>query len=115
MASDVGVPLSILESVQHVNERQRQLLCERLVARLGEDLHGHVIGLWGLAFKPGTDDLREAPSLALIDGLLQRGAVVRAFDPVAMPGLQRAGLPAPDSNWWTARWRRHPVRRHCWW
>jgi UDPglucose 6-dehydrogenase len=102
MASDVGVALDILESVQQVNDRQRKLLCERLVARLGEDLHGHVIGLWGLAFKPGTDDLREAPSLTLIEELLQRGAVVRAFDPVAMPGVAarwraRTGLELMDS------------------
>jgi UDPglucose 6-dehydrogenase len=62
-------------------------LVQRLVQRLGEQLHGHVIGLWGLAFKPGTDDLREAPSLAIIEELLRRGATVRAFDPVAMPGV----------------------------
>ncbi|MBA4176233.1 MAG: UDP-glucose 6-dehydrogenase [Leptothrix sp. (in: Bacteria)] len=102
MGADVGVPLAMLDAVQHVNERQRRLLCERLVARLGNDLRGHVIGLWGLAFKPGTDDLREAPSLNLIDELLQRGAAVRAFDPVAMPGVAarwpgRAGLELVDS------------------
>ncbi len=97
MATGAGVPLAMLDAVQQVNQRQRRLLGERLVARLGEDLRGHVIALWGLAFKPGTDDLREAPSLTLIDELLQRGAVVRAFDPVAMPALAarwpaRAGL-----------------------
>ncbi len=102
MGADAGVPLALLEAVQQVNERQRRLLCERLVVRLGDDLRGHVIGLWGLAFKPGTDDLREAPSLTLIDELLRRGAVVRAFDPVAMPGVAarwpgRTGLELVDS------------------
>ncbi len=87
MGSDAGTPLAVLEAVQQVNERQKHLLCERLVERLGPVLQGHVIGVWGLAFKPGTDDLREAPSLLIIDELLRRGATVRAFDPVAMPGV----------------------------
>ena len=97
MGSDAGTPLAVLEAVQQVNDRQKHLLCERLVERLGPALQGHVIGIWGLAFKPGTDDLREAPSLLIIDELLRRGATVRAFDPVAMPGVaarwpQRPGL-----------------------
>jgi UDPglucose 6-dehydrogenase len=97
MGSDAGVAMDMLQAVQDINQRQRSLLCERLVARLGESLAGHTIALWGLAFKPGTDDLREAPSLVIIEELLQRGATVRAFDPVAMPGVaarfsQRAGL-----------------------
>jgi len=87
MGDEVGVELGLMNAVQDINDRQRHLLCERLVARLGESLAGHTIAVWGLAFKPGTDDLREAPSLVVIDELLQRGAVVRAFDPVAMPGL----------------------------
>jgi len=87
MAQDVGVQLPMLKAVQQINDRQRQLLAERLVARLGESLHGVTVGLWGLAFKPGTDDLREAPSLVLIEELLRRGARVQAFDPVAMPGV----------------------------
>ncbi len=87
MGEDAGVELPILAATQQINERQRQLLVQRLVARLGEDLSGHVIGLWGLAFKPGTDDLREAPALVIIDELLARGATVRAFDPVAMPAV----------------------------
>ena len=97
MGSDAGVAMDLLQAVQDINQRQRHLLVQRLVARLGESLAGHRIALWGLAFKPGTDDLREAPSLVIIDELLQRGATVRAFDPVAMPGVAarwpgRAGL-----------------------
>jgi UDPglucose 6-dehydrogenase len=102
MGQDVGVDLPVLQAVQQVNQRQRQLLVERVVERFGEDLTGHSFGLWGLAFKPGTDDLREAPSLAIIDALLARSATVRAFDPVAMPGVarmwpDRAGLTLADS------------------
>jgi UDPglucose 6-dehydrogenase len=87
MAEEVGLQLEMLGSVQRINDRQRRLLCERVVERFGEDLHDLTIGVWGLAFKPGTDDLREAPSLVIIDELLRRGARVQAFDPVAMPGV----------------------------
>ena len=87
MATDAEVPTGLLDAVQAINDQQRRLLCSRLVAQLGESLAGHRIALWGLAFKPGTDDLREAPSLFIIDELLQRGATVCAFDPVAMPGV----------------------------
>ncbi len=83
MGHDAGVPLAMLGSVQQVNDRQRHLLSERVVQRFGEDLSGLTIAVWGLAFKPDTDDLREAPSLVIIDELLRRGAHVRAFDPVA--------------------------------
>ena len=97
MGTDAGVEMPLLQAVQQINTHQRSLMCERLVARLGPSLAGHTIALWGLAFKPGTDDLREAPSLVIIDELLQRGATVRAFDPLAMPGVAalwpgRAGL-----------------------
>jgi UDPglucose 6-dehydrogenase len=87
MGEQHGLPLHILGAVQQVNNHQRGLLAERVRQRFGDDLRGHSFALWGLAFKPGTDDLREAPSLPLIDELLQRGARVRAFDPVAMPGV----------------------------
>jgi UDPglucose 6-dehydrogenase len=87
MGQQQGLAMDILREVQAVNERQRGLLAERVVARFGADLRGRVFGLWGLAFKPGTDDLREAPSLVLIEQLLARGAVVQAFDPVAMPAV----------------------------
>lgn len=97
MAEEARVEMPLLEATQRINDRQRHLLCERLVARLGPDLSGHRIGVWGLAFKPGTDDMREATSLVVIEELLQRHATVQVFDPVAMPGLarrwpERAGL-----------------------
>jgi UDPglucose 6-dehydrogenase len=87
MGQGSGVDMGILRAVQEVNEHQKRLLGRRLVERFGTDLRGHAFAVWGLAFKPETDDLREAPSLVLIEELLARGAAVRAFDPVAMPAL----------------------------
>jgi UDPglucose 6-dehydrogenase len=84
MAEDSGLDLSIIKATQTVNDRQRSLLGRRIVKRFGEDLAGMQFAVWGLAFKPGTDDMREAPSVELINELLGRGARVRAFDPVAM-------------------------------
>ncbi len=85
MGHDAGLEMSLLEATRSVNERQRQLLAERVVERFGEVLTHLSFGLWGLAFKPGTDDMREAPSLVVVEELLKRGARIRAFDPVAMP------------------------------
>src|SRR5690606_5013089 len=74
----------ILESVLRVNERQRSLLAERIIAHFGGDLTGKRFAVWGLAFKPNTDDVREAPAHAIIRALTERGAEVVAFDPEAM-------------------------------
>jgi UDPglucose 6-dehydrogenase len=82
-ATDAGTPLNLLEAVEAVNERQKRVLVDKIVRRLGEDLHGKTIALWGLAFKPNTDDMREAPSRVIISELVRRGALVRAYDPVA--------------------------------
>jgi len=79
----VGMPLQILGAVERVNQAQKQLLGEKIAARLGADLQGRTIAVWGLAFKPNTDDMREAPSRALIDALVAAGARVRGYDPVA--------------------------------
>jgi len=73
----------LLEAVEAVNERQKRVLVDKIVRRLGEDLHGKTIALWGLAFKPNTDDMREAPSRVIISELVRRGALIRAYDPVA--------------------------------
>jgi len=94
MGLEAGLDMSLLGAVKSVNDGQRRLLSDRVMARFGADLRGRAFGLWGLAFKPGTDDLREAPSLVLIDELLARGAVLKAFDPVAMPAYAaRHGVP----------------------
>jgi UDPglucose 6-dehydrogenase len=81
---ELGVDASILESVEAVNEDQKGLILRWVTDRFGEDLSGKVFAIWGLAFKPNTDDMREAPSLVTIEGLLARGARVTAHDPEAM-------------------------------
>ena len=82
--SELGADPSILLAVEDVNRRQKRILLERLIDHLGEDLTGSTVAVWGLAFKPNTDDMREAPSIVTIEGLLERGARVVAHDPVAM-------------------------------
>ena len=83
----------VLNAVEARNEAQKYVLSGKIIKRFGTDLRNHVFGLWGLAFKPGTDDMREAPSRVLLEELLGGGARVKAHDPVAMPVAQRE-LPA---------------------
>ena len=80
-----GRHLRILEAVEAVNEAQKHILVQKINARFGSNLKGMLFGLWGLSFKPHTDDMREAPSRILLKALLERGAQVMAHDPVAMP------------------------------
>ena len=84
-----GHELKLLKAVEAVNETQKRVLADKVVARFGADLTGRRFALWGLAFKPGTDDLREAPSRVLIEQLTQRGAAIVAYDPVAMNEARR--------------------------
>ncbi|NJD05346.1 MAG: UDP-glucose/GDP-mannose dehydrogenase family protein [Methylococcaceae bacterium] len=83
-ARDVSYQAELLQAVEAVNDRQKHRLLEKIDGYFKGDLAGRTIALWGLAFKPNTDDMREAPSRVLIEALWQRGAKVRAFDPVAM-------------------------------
>lgn len=83
MGRGLGYPLDIAEAVERVNRAQRDLFLDKIVARFGPDLGGRTFAVWGLSFKPRTDDVREAPALTVIEALLARGAEVRAFDPVA--------------------------------
>ncbi|GAO36039.1 UDP-glucose 6-dehydrogenase [Sulfuricella sp. T08] len=83
-AKEYGSELRILNAVEVANERQKEVLLDKITARFGDDLSGKNIALWGLAFKPNTDDMRDAPSRVLIKGLWERGATVTAYDPVAM-------------------------------
>ena len=83
-ATAAGLNLKLLDAVERVNYAQKHVLTQKIVKRFGENLAGKTIALWGLAFKPNTDDMREAPSLVLIDDLTKRGANIVAFDPVAM-------------------------------
>ena len=81
--------LKVLTAVEDANDRQKLVLVDKLVARYGNDLSGKTFAMWGLAFKPNTDDMREAPSRVIVDELLKRGAQVRAYDPVAMDEAKR--------------------------
>jgi UDPglucose 6-dehydrogenase len=85
---DVGCELRVVDAVDSANDAQKTILLPRLVEALGS-LQGAVVALWGLAFKPRTDDMREAPALAIIERLLEGGATVRAYDPKAMPVARR--------------------------
>lgn len=86
---EMGVELSILRQVHEANERQKTVLAEKVMARFGSDLTGLRFALWGLAFKPETDDMREAPSLVVIGALLAAGAEVVAHDPAAVEVARR--------------------------
>lgn len=87
-AGEHGYDFRILEAVMNVNTDQRLRIADKLEAYYGDDLKGKTIALWGLAFKPNTDDIREAPALYTIDRLLAAGANVRAFDPEAMDNVK---------------------------
>ncbi len=83
-----GYTMGVIEAVEAVNERQKEIVVQKLKAELG-DLRGKTVALWGLAFKPETDDMREAPALVVIDRLIEAGAVVKVYDPVAMDECRR--------------------------
>ena len=89
-ASDCGYPMEVLQAVESVNERQKSILFRKLQRVFGDEpLAGKTITLWGLAFKPETDDMREAPALVMIDLLKKAGCNVRAYDPIAMDECKR--------------------------
>ena len=81
---ELELELELVGATDRVNQRQKGVLLRKLKARYGGDLRGRRVGVWGISFKPRTDDIREAPALTLIDGLLAEGASVAAHDPVAM-------------------------------
>ena len=81
--------MKVLEAVEEVNEKQKGILFDKLSRHFGGDLSGRTIALWGLAFKPETDDMREAPALTLIGLLLEHGCRVRVYDPAAMDECRR--------------------------
>ncbi|HEY0997162.1 MAG TPA: UDP-glucose/GDP-mannose dehydrogenase family protein [Gemmatimonadaceae bacterium] len=86
---EYGVPLQVLQAVEEVNDGQKQRMFRKLAQAMGDDLAGKRVAVWGLAFKPNTDDMREAPALTLIEALLGAGATVVAHDPVAMEEAER--------------------------
>ena len=116
-ADEAGRGLQVLRAVESANEAQKRVLIEKIVRRFGDDLAGRRFALWGLAFKPNTDDMREAPSRVLIAELLARGASVQAYDPIAMPEARRVlgatpGLGFADSAMEALSRRRRAGHRH---
>src|SRR5690606_18932609 len=88
MAVEHGVEPTMLRAVDAVNERQKSVLKDKMLQHFGGDLSGKTIAVWGLAFKPRTDDIREAPALVLIDWLLECGAKVQVHDPEALKNVE---------------------------
>jgi UDPglucose 6-dehydrogenase len=87
--ADHGVEMEILDAVERVNQSQRQHFIDKVMRHFGNDLSGRTLAVWGLSFKPRTDDMRMAPSVTIIEAFLQAGAIVRAHDPEAMPEAKR--------------------------
>ena len=84
IAKENGYTAQLITAVEKVNDTQKLVIAQKIVNRFGEDLTGFIFGIWGLAFKPGTDDMREAPSIYVIKELVKRGAKIRAYDPKAV-------------------------------
>jgi UDPglucose 6-dehydrogenase len=92
IAEENGYQAQLIASVETVNNAQKMVIAHKVVKRFGEDLTGKTFGLWGLAFKPGTDDMREAPAIYVVNELVNRGAKIRAYDPKAMQESQECYL-----------------------
>ena len=88
MGRRTGLPLKLMQAVDEVNDMQKEVLFEKVKAHFGAELSGKTLAIWGLAFKPRTDDIREAPALTLLDSLLAAGVKVRVHDPEAMPNIR---------------------------
>ena len=84
IAEENGYKANLISSVEDVNDAQKLVIAQKIVKRFGEDLTGLTFGLWGLAFKPGTDDMREAPAIYVVNELVKRGAKIKAYDPKAI-------------------------------
>ncbi len=84
IASEYNYNAKLITSVEDVNDAQKLVIANKVIKRFGENLEGKVVGIWGLAFKPGTDDMREAPAIYIVKELVKRGAKIQAYDPKAM-------------------------------
>jgi UDPglucose 6-dehydrogenase len=84
IAKENGYNAQLIKSVEEVNDAQKLVIAQKIVTRFGEDLTGLTFGIWGLSFKPGTDDMREAPSIYVIKELVRRGAKIKVYDPKAV-------------------------------
>jgi len=88
-ADDIGYSLDLIKAVEKVNNRQKTVLFGKILKHFGGDLKNKIFGIWGLTFKPNTDDMRESPSLKIIEQLVKAGAVIKAYDPVAIPEAKK--------------------------
>jgi UDPglucose 6-dehydrogenase len=88
-AGDYGYSLDIIKAVEDVNNRQKEVMFKKILAHYKGDLKNKIFGVWGLTFKPNTDDMRESSALKIIEQLIQAGAIVKAYDPVAMPEAKK--------------------------
>ena len=88
-ADENGYSMSVLQAVEEVNERQKSVLVHKVKSHFGDDLNGMTFAVWGLSFKPKTDDMREAPSIVIIKALLEAGAKIKAYDPIAIQEAKR--------------------------
>ncbi|HAD48146.1 MAG TPA: UDP-glucose 6-dehydrogenase, partial [Idiomarina sp.] len=93
-ANELGYDAEMLTSVRSVNAKQKQKLGKAVIEQFGDNLQGQTFALWGIAFKPNTDDIREAPSLEILKLLLAAGADVKVFDPQALDNLKKEQLDA---------------------
>ena len=84
IAKDHDYDAKLITSVEEVNDSQKLVIAQKIIKRFGEDLTGYMFGIWGMAFKPGTDDMREAPAIYVIKELVRRGAKIKAYDPEAI-------------------------------
>ena len=84
IAEEYGYKANLITAVEHVNDAQKLVIANKVIKRFGEDLSGFSFSLWGLAFKPGTDDMREAPAIYIVKELVKRGAKIKAYDPKAI-------------------------------
>jgi UDPglucose 6-dehydrogenase len=96
---EYGLPLKVLDAVERANDAQKSVLLNKITKRFGDNLKGKHFALWGLAFKPGTDDMREATSRVVMEGLWAKGATITAFDPVAMKETQHIYGDRPDLSY----------------
>jgi UDPglucose 6-dehydrogenase len=95
-ARDNGMQLKIIEAVNQVNEAQKVRLLEKITRRFGENLAGKRFAIWGLAFKPNTDDMRDAPSQLIVPGIIERGGSVVAYDPVSIAQAKKTFAASPS-------------------
>ena len=97
IAKEHGYQAHLITAVEEVNDAQKLIIAQKIVKRFGEDLTGLTFGVWGLAFKPGTDDMREAPSIYVIKELVKRGAMIKAYDPKAINEAKKHYLKGVDN------------------